>query len=77
MYLKVSLVIVIHFQSCRQVKAMNLLGCSSSEASLPTYYAVQLHALCSDQAAQVILDKLKLDWNKGGGGLIVRRRLPT
>ena len=56
---------------------MNLLGCSSSEASLPTYYAVQLHALCSDEAAQVILDKLKLDWSKGGGGLIVRRQLPT
>ena len=57
---------------------MNLLGCSSSsDASLPTYYAVQLHALCSDEAAQVILDKLKLDWNKGGGGLVVRRQLPT
>ena len=29
------------------------------------------------QAAQYIHDNLKLDWNKGGGGLVVRRQLPT
>ena len=37
---------------------MNLVGCSTSEASLPTYYAVQLHSLCSDEAAQVILNSI-------------------
>ena len=43
----------------------------------PTYYAVQLHWKCEDSAAQFIHDVLKLDWAKGGGGLIVKRQLPT
>lgn len=47
------------------------------EDSSPTYYAIQLHWKCEDEAAQFIHDKLRLDWAKGGGGLTVRRQLPT
>jgi len=57
---------------------MNMLRslCDQEDTS-PTYYAVQLHWKCQDEAAQFIHDKLKLDWAKGGGGLIVRRQMPT
>jgi len=64
---------LIHFYK----RIMPLLGCRSSDDELPTYFAIQLHFRCSDQAAQYIHDNLKLDWNKGGGGLVVRRQLPT
>ena len=57
---------------------MNVLKqCLSLDQDAPTYYAVQLHYRCQDEAAQFIHDKLRLDWAKGGGGLIVRRQLPT
>jgi len=59
---------------------MNVLkqfACVGGEDSSPTYYAVQIHWRCEDSAAQFIHDVLKLDWVKGGGGLVVRRQLPT
>ena len=45
--------------------------------TLSTYYAVQLHKKCSDEAAQFIHDELRQEWQKGGGGLIAKRQLPT
>jgi len=43
----------------------------------PTYYLVVLHHRCSDAAAQHVHDRLVEDWGRGGGGLTVRRQLPT
>ena len=60
--------------------SMNVLkhwAMCGGEDSSPTYYAIQLHWKCEDEAAQFIHDKLRLDWAKGGGGLTVRRQLPT
>ena len=53
-----------------------LAMCGGVDSS-PTYYAVQLHRRCEDEAAQFIHDVLRLDWAKHGGGLTVRRQLPT
>lgn len=50
--------------------------CSDSGTS-PTYYVVLLHRRCTDSAAQFIHDQLGMEWAKGGGGLTVRRQLPT
>ena len=56
---------------------MNLLGCPGAEASLPTYCAILLRPGLSDEAAQFIVTKLVQDWDRGGGGLVVRRQLPS
>jgi len=57
---------------------MNVLkSCLNSLSPAPTYFAIVLHKKCSDEAAQVIHDVLVEDWEKGGGGLQVRRQLPT
>ena len=49
-------------------------GGDSPEA---TQIAILLHARLSDEAAQFICRNLQLDWAKGGGGLIVRKQIPT
>jgi len=57
---------------------MNVLRqCLSDTSSNPTYYVILLHQRCTDSASQYIHDQLCMDWAKGGGGLIVRRQLPT
>ena len=56
---------------------MNLLGCPGGEAGLPTYYTILLRPGLSDEAAQFIVTKLSQDWERGGGGLVVRRQLPS
>ena len=45
--------------------------------SPPTYYAIVLHSGCSDEAAQYIIDNLTLSYERGGGGLEVRRQSPS
>ena len=48
-----------------------------NKMSAPTYYAIVLHSQCSDKAAQFIFDNLVLSYERGGGGLEVRRQLAT
>ena len=50
---------------------------SSDKAIYKKYKSEQNLIRCSDAAAQFIHDQLSGDWNKGGGGLIVQRQLPT
>ena len=45
--------------------------------SSPTYYAIVLHSQCSDKAAQFIFDNLVLSYERGGGGLEVRRQVAS
>ena len=59
------------------MNVLKQLACGGGQDSSPTYYAVQIHWKCEDSAAQFIHDVLKLDWVKGGGGLVVKRQLPT
>jgi len=56
---------------------MNVLRHFGCDSPSPTYYLILLHRKCTDAAAQYIHDQLCLDWGKGGGGLTVRRQLPT
>ena len=58
---------------------MPLLGSCGGGGDSPeaTQIAILLHARLSDEAAQFICRNLQLDWAKGGGGLIVRKQIPT
>ena len=56
---------------------MNLLGCPGGEADLSTYYCILLRPSLSDEAAQFIVTRLGQDWERGGGGLVVTRQLPS
>lgn len=53
------------------------LATCGGEDSSPTYYAIEIHSKCEDEAVQFIHNVLKLEWVKGGGGLTIRRQLPT
>ena len=52
------------------------LGCLGSGDQPPTYYAVELAASCSSEAAQLVADSLGRGWGRGGAGLTVRHQRP-